>query len=86
MFVVGWNLALTPAIALGSVPKVAASADATGRTFGVVQTLPALARPSVAGSRVRHVDVIVALARLAASGRLGGVTIITWSTHPASVP
>lgn len=71
---------LTPAVAFGRVPKVAAPADATVGAFGVVQAPSALARVPVAGFRVRHVDVVVAPARLAAPRWLGWVTIVTWST------
>lgn len=47
-----WNMDLTSAVAFGSIPKVAAPADATGGAFSVVQALPALARVPVARSRV----------------------------------
>lgn len=71
---------LTSAVAPGSVAKVAAAADATVGALGVVEALPALARLPVAGVHVRHVDVVVALAQLAAASRLGGVAIVTRGT------
>lgn len=77
---------LTPAIALGSISKVAALADAACGAFAVVQALPALASASVTSSRVSHVDVIIALTWLAAPRGLRGVTMVTWSTPPTSIP
>lgn len=77
---------LTPAIALGSNSKIAALADAAGGAFAVVQALPALASASVTSSHVSHVDVIIALAWLAAPRRLRWVTMVTWSTSPTSSP
>lgn len=77
-----WNAAappLTSAVAAGGVTKVAAAADATVGPLAVVQAPPALARPPVASVRVRHVDVVVAAARLAAAAGLRGVAIVTWS-------
>lgn len=74
---------LTSAVAPGSVAKVAAAADATVGALGVVEALPALARLPVAGVHVRHVDVVVALAQLAAAPRLGGVAVVTRGTFLA---
>lgn len=71
---------LTPTVPAGGVAKVAAAADATVGALAVVQALPALASLPVAGIRVRHVNVVVAAAWLAASAGLGGVTIVTWGT------
>lgn len=71
---------LTPAVTAGGVAKVAAATDTTVGTLAVVQALPALASLPVTGIRVRHVDVVVAAARLAAAAGLGGVTIVTWGT------
>lgn len=71
---------LTSAVAPGSVTKVAAAADATVGALGVVEALPALARLPVAGVHVRHVNVVVALAQLAAAARLGGVAVVTRGT------
>lgn len=79
-------MSLTPAIAFGRIPKIAALADATCGAFAVVQALPALASPSVTSSHVGHVDIIVALAWLAAPRGLRWVTIVTWSTSPTSIP
>lgn len=46
------NKSLTPAVASGSVPEVAALADATGGALGVVKAFPALSGLSVAGIHV----------------------------------
>lgn len=71
---------LTSAVASGSVPVIPALADATVGALSVVKTLLALSGTPVASIHVRHVDVVVALAWLAAPTWLGGVAIITRGT------
>lgn len=46
------NMSLTPAVAPGSVPEVAALADATVWSLGVVKTFPALSGLSVTRTHV----------------------------------
>lgn len=75
---------LTPAVASGCISEISTPAGATGGAFGVVKAFPALSGPAVARFRVRHVYVVVALARLAAASRLRGVAIVTWSTFLTS--
>jgi len=75
---------LTPAVAAGSVSIVTALANAAAGPLGVVQALPALARAPVAGAHVRHVDVVAALAGLAAAAGLRGVAMVTWGAFVAA--
>lgn len=71
------SMTLTPAVASGSVPKIATLADATIGALRVVKALHALAGLPVASADVRHVYVVVALAWLAAPSGLGGVAEVT---------
>jgi len=75
---------LTPAVAPGGVAEVAALADAAVAALGVVEALAAAARLPVAGGRVRHVDVVVAPARLAAPAGPRRVAVETRSTFPTA--
>ena len=51
-----------------------------GLAFCVEQAFETDARVGVTGPRVLHVNVVVALARLAPPAVLVGVTIVTWGT------
>lgn len=46
------NMLLTPAVASGCIPEIAALANATVGAFGVVEAFPALSLLSVACVRV----------------------------------
>lgn len=71
---------LTPAVSSGGVSEVAALTDTTAGALGVVETFPALASLTVARAHVWHVDVVVALTRLATTTGLWGVPVVTWGT------
>lgn len=68
---------LTSAVLQRGVAIVTQFAALAGRAFAVVQAEQTLAAPRVARFRVRHLDVVVALAGLALSARLSGVSIVT---------
>ncbi len=78
------NMSLTPAVASGSVPKIAALTEATVGPLSVVKAFPALSGLPVTGVHVWHVYVVVALAWLAAPSGLRGVAIITRGTFLTS--
>ena len=68
---------LTPAALRGSVAVVTQFAVLASVAVGVVQAFEAGPRPGVAGPRVVHVDVAVALAGHAAPPGHQGVTVVT---------
>lgn len=88
-----WVTHALPAALAGSVAVVTQFAVLTPVALGVIQTLEAGARPNVTGSRVVHVDVVVALAGHAASTRHQRVpeitgralftpdTFVAWAAH-----
>lgn len=79
-----FSVILTPAVSSGSIPEIAALADATVGTFSVVKAFVTLSGLTVTGVHVWHVYVVVTLARLAAPSWLRGVTVITRGTFLTS--
>lgn len=76
---------LTPAVLQRGVAVVAQLAALAGVALAVIQAAQTLAGLGVAGLRVQHVDVVVALTRLTLSACFPGVSIVTrWALVTAS--